>query len=195
VGIVIAGYIGAAFFGLVFGTKPVERRAWWRLLGVAAVSVFIGPSTVALVQAIGPLDGHHLALAAAGAFLCFTVGSVAVGLQSALGVVGTGVSILLFVVLGNPSSGGPYATELLPGLWRTLGPYLPTGAGVDLVRNLAYFDGQAIGRPLVVLTAWLALGVAMVGAFARVRPYGLSMKGDRDRERAPVDAQLAAGAS
>jgi len=83
---------------------------------------------------------------------------------------------------------------VLPGFWRTIGPYLPTGAGVDLVRNIAYFDGQAIGRPLVVLTAWLALGVALVGVFARVRPHGLSTKGDRDRERAPVDAQLAAAA-
>ncbi len=45
----------------------------------------------------------------------FTTGCVAVAFQSALGVLGTVMSMLIFVVLGNPSSGGPYSYELLPG--------------------------------------------------------------------------------
>lgn len=128
VGLVVASYIGAAFLGLVFGTKPVGRRVWWRLLGVGEVAVTVSLLGVALVHAIGPLGGHYLALVAASVLLCLTVGSVAVGLQSALGVVGTGLIIQLFVVLGNPSSGGAYATELLPGFWRAIGPDLPRPA-------------------------------------------------------------------
>lgn len=194
VALVVAGYLGAAFLGLVFGTKPVGARVWWRLLGIVALSLVMAPLAVALVHAIGPLDGHFLGLTGACLLLCLAVGAIAVGLQSALGVVGTGVCILLFVVLGNPASGGAYATELLPGFWRTVGPYLPTGAGVDLVRNIAYFDSHALGRPVAVMALWLALGVALTAAFARARPHGLATKEDRDRQRAEAEALAGAAA-
>ncbi|HEV7177904.1 MAG TPA: hypothetical protein VGN29_20585, partial [Solirubrobacteraceae bacterium] len=48
--------------------------------------------------------------------------------------------ILVFVLLGNSASGGPFARPLLPGLWRTTGGVLPPGAGVDLARSRSASD-------------------------------------------------------
>jgi hypothetical protein len=79
---------------------------WWRLSGIVVLSLVTAPLAVAVVHAIGPLAGHFLRLTCVCLPLCLTVGAVPVGLQSALGVIGTGVSILPFVVLGNPPSGG-----------------------------------------------------------------------------------------
>jgi hypothetical protein len=194
VGLVVAGYLGAAFLGLVFGTKPVGRRVWWRLAAIGVIALLMGIFSTAIVNALGPLRGAYVPLALAGILLCFAVGNLAVGLQAAFGVLGTGASILLFVVLGNPSSGGPFATELLPGFWRGIGPWLPTGAGVDLIRNIAYFDSNATARPVAALVGWTAVGMLLVAAFARVRPLGLGMKSDRELETAQAEAMSAAAA-
>jgi hypothetical protein len=180
-GLVVANYIGAVFFAFVFGAKPVGRRVWWRILGVGIMALALGVGEVGIVNAIGPLRGHYLALVLVGLLLGTSVGTVTVGLQSLFGIMGTSVAILLFVVLGNPASGGPYATELLPGFWRTIGPYLPAGAGTDLVRNVVYFDANATTRPLLVLFVWLALALAVAALSTRTRPLGLQMQSDRAR--------------
>ena len=193
IGLIVASYIGAAFLGLVFGTKPVGRRVWWRLLGVAEVGLAVSLLGIALVHAIGPLNGHYLALVGASLLLCLTVGAVAVGLQSALGVLGTGLIIQLFVVLGNPSAGGAYSIQLLPGFWRTIGPDLPNGAGVGLIRNIAYFNGHATGRPLIVLAIWLLIGIGLASVFSMLRPRGIPFKVDQDQE-AEAAALIAASA-
>jgi len=175
-------------------TRPAAARVGTRHRHRRAPAPAWGLLSVALVHAIGPLRGHYLALALAGVLLCFAVGNLAVGLQAALGVLGTGTAILLFVVLGNPSSGGPFSTDLPPGFWRAIGPWLPTGAGVDLIRTIAYFDGNATARPVAVLAAWMVLGILLAALFARVRPLGLGMKADHELETAQAEALSAAAA-
>ena len=46
-----------------------------------------------------------------------------------LGLLGIGVVILLFVVLGSPSSGGVQPAPLLGSFWGAIGQALPPGAG------------------------------------------------------------------
>jgi hypothetical protein len=172
-GIVVASFIGATTFSMFFGLKAPGGRIWWRILGFVVMALSLGLGEVGIVNAIGPLRGHYLSLALVGLLLGTTVGTSTVALQALLGLLGNGVAILLFVVLGNPASGGPYATALLPGFWRTVGPYLPAGAGTDLVRNISYFDANAITRPLVVLFAWLAVALALAALSTRMRrPFG-----------------------
>ena len=182
VALVLAGYMGAAFIGAAFGVKPAGRRIRARIAGIAVLALVVSSLGIAIVHAIGPLGGHYFPLVGVSMLIVLTVGCVAVALQSALGVLGTLMSMLIFVVLGNPSSGGPFSYELLPGLWRTVGPYLPTGAGVDLVRNISYFSGNSIGRPLTVMAIWLAVGVTLVVVFSRSRPHGIAMQRDRVAE-------------
>jgi hypothetical protein len=113
------------------------------------------------------------------------VGWSTMAMHAALGTAGTGVAILVFVILGNPSSGGPTAHELLPGFWRAVGPLIPTGAGVTGIRNIAYFPAASLGGPLLVLLVWAALGAAVALAF-----------GDRPARGDPeVEAAMAAAAA
>jgi hypothetical protein len=179
VALALAGYMGAAFLAGAFGVKPVGRQIRARIGAIATLALVVSSLGIAIVHAIGPLAGHYLPLVGVSMLVVLTVGCVAVAFQSAMGVLGTLISMLIVVVLGNPSSGGPYSYELLPGLWRTVGPYLPTGAGVDLVRNISYFGGNAVGRPLIVMAIWLAVGITLVVVFARLRPHGVAMQRDR----------------
>ena len=182
--VMIGNYIGAVFFALAFGVKPVGRRVWWRLLGVSIIGLILALGEVAVVYAIGPLQGHYVALVLGSLLLGLSVSFITVGLQSFLGIVGTTIAILVFVILGNPSSGGPIPTQLLPGIWRTIGPYLPEGAGTDLYRNVAYFGSHNLTRPLLVMFAWLTMGFVLVLASVRAQSHGLQMKDDFDRQEA-----------
>lgn len=49
---------------------------------------------------------------------------------------------LLFVVLGNTSSGGAVAPPLLPPFYAFVGWFLPPGATVDIIRGAVYFRHQ-----------------------------------------------------
>jgi hypothetical protein len=182
--IMIGNYIAAIFFGLAFGVKPVGRRVWWRLLGVSAVGLVLALGEVGVVYAIGPLGGHYVPLVLGSLLLGLSVSYITVGLQSFLGIVGTTIAILVFIILGNPSSGGPIPNQLLPGIWRTVGPYLPEGAGTDLYRNVVYFGGHDLTRPLLVMFTWLFVGVVFVLASVLTRAHGLQMKDDFDRQQA-----------
>ncbi len=164
-GWLVGGYVGATVLGLARGGSPRGRRdAGRRLLVLAAYAAVSGLlGTLVVQQLVGVLDGNTLALAAVGALLVFATGAATAALQSLLGIVGTALAILLFVAIGNPASGGPLATELLmPSLWRTLGPLLPPGAGTTLVRNITYFDANALAGALWVLVAYAALGSLLV---------------------------------
>ena len=100
-----------------------------------------------LRASFGVFSGHLVALCAIAALTIFSSGIATAGIQAAAGPAGTGLVILVFVILGNAASGGPFARPLLPGLWRTIGGILPPGAGVDLARSALFFDGARIRGP------------------------------------------------
>ena len=114
----------------------------------------------------------------------FASGAATGGIQAAAGPAGTGLVILVFVILGNAASGGPFARPLLPGLWRTIGGVLPPGASVDLARSALFFDGARIAGPILVLVGWAALGTALAVAF-----------GGRIVDPVDIEARAAAGAA
>jgi hypothetical protein len=168
VGWVVAGYLGATFLGITFGTQPGRRHTMWRLGGIAVLGLIVGLGGAAIAAEIGDF-GSPFAIGLVGALTIACVGAVTVALQSVLGLIGTGIAILIFVVLGNPSSGGPFPGELLPGLWRVVGELIPTGAATTAVRNLAYFPDASIAGPLIVLGAWLVAGVVVALGLGRRR--------------------------
>ena len=67
---------------------------------------------------------------------------------------------LLFVVLGNTSSGGAVAAALLPQPFSFLSRALPSGATVSLLRSSAYFPAASRLEPLLVLSGWAFVAVA-----------------------------------
>lgn len=94
-----------------------------------------------------------------GALLVFAVAAFTTALESLAGIVGTGVAILLFVVLGNPSAGGPWSFPMEPWPWSVLGPYLPNGAATTAVLQAVYLDAQAMLVPLLIMTGYAVVGV------------------------------------
>jgi hypothetical protein len=159
----IGGYLGGTLLGLVGEPRAKSRaRALARVLALAAYAAGSGALSVLLLdKGIGVMTGHFEALCGIAALSIFAAGAATAGFQAVLGMAGTLLAIVVFVIVGNPSSGGPYARDLLPQFWRVVGEYLPSGAAVDLVRNVLYFGSNDIQTPLIVLGAWAAGGAIL----------------------------------
>lgn len=166
VGWTVGGYLFAALLGMSLGARPATAcGAGRRLLAAVPYAVLSGLGGAAIVgPLLGALNGHFLALSAIGALVVFGAAAMTIAFQVLFGVLGIGVTILLFVVLGNPSAGGAYGPELLPPFWRALSPALPNGAATHAVRHIMYFSGHGITVNLAVLAAY-ALGGALVSVF------------------------------
>src|SRR3954452_515387 len=183
---VFGGYIGATLIGLIGSPRSRStRRAAGRVGALAGFGIVAGIVSVIMLRAsFDVFSGHVIALCAIGALTIFASGVATAGIQAAAGPAGTGLVILVFVILGNAASGGPFARPLLPGLWRTIGGVLPPGASVDLARSALFFDGARIAGPILVLVAWATLGTALALAL-----------GGRIVDPVDVEARTAAGAA
>ncbi|MEV4758073.1 hypothetical protein AB0J86_23555 [Micromonospora sp. NPDC049559] len=134
-----------------------------RLAGLLAYGVLAGLGAVAVWQGwLGVLPGAYLADAAAvGLFALATAATVA-GLGALLGRAGIGLGVLVAFLLGNALGAVNAAPELLPQPWGTVGRWLPIGAGADLIRSTAFFDGAAAARPLGLLAGYAIVGLLLV---------------------------------
>lgn len=171
----VGGYLVASMLGISAGTRPATlRRAAIRLLAMAVYAVVaglggavvVGPVLHALPASVGQLWWI-------GALLVFSTAAFTMALQVLAGVVGIGLAIAVFVVLGNPSSGGVFGWPMLPTFWRAIGPWISTGAATQTVRNVAYFGSHNTRTHLLVICAYLVLGVLvalLVPALKRHRP-------------------------
>ncbi len=169
VGWIVGGYLGATFLGLIFGTQPGRRHTVWRLGALGILALITGFAGAAVANGIGDWNASLFSLGLVGALTVAAVGAVTVALQSVLGLIGTGLAILIFVVLGNPASGGPFSAELLPGLWRAIGQLIPTGAATTALRNLAYFPDASVTGAVLVIAIWLVAGVVVALALGQRR--------------------------
>lgn len=161
-GWVIAGYLGATMLGLAFGNQAEGgARVGLRLATLALLGFVIGLGGTLIAKGIGDVPGPWLGLALLGSLTVAAAGATTIALQSLFGLAGTGLAILLFVVIGNPSSGGPAATELLASPWREIGQVLPVGASVTAFRNAAYFPDASLTAPVATLLLWLVVGGAV----------------------------------
>ena len=183
---VFGGYIGSTLLGLLGAPRSRSHaRGAARVGALGGFGVVAGILSVLMLRAcFGVFAGHVVALCAIAALTIFASAAATAGIQAAAGAAGTGLVILLFVILGNPASGGPFARPLLPGLWRTIGGLLPPGASMDLARSGLFFDGARIAGPMLVLVGWAAFGAAIVIAL-----------GGRIMSMAEAEAEAAAGAA
>lgn len=174
IGWVVSGYLGATAIGLTRGMAASSRKEAAARIGALAVYAAMAGilGTILINGVVGTLGGHGVALAAIGTFVVLATAVATSALETLLGILGTGIVLLLFVVLGNPGSSGPYARELLPGLWRDTGAYLTPGAGTDAIRNVVYFGGSALTTPLLALAGWTLVGAAVMLIVGRTRYSG-----------------------
>jgi hypothetical protein len=168
-GWILGGLLAALALGIAVGTVPRDLdRLGMRLGALAVFSLLLG-----LLGALfaGPVLGvwgkHTFGLWMCGFLITLTAALITTALQSWLGMWGIGLAALLLIVLGVPGAGGTVASALLPGFFRGMHYWIPTGLGTDLVRGLEYFGRNANAWPIIGLTLWsLASIIALVAATA-----------------------------
>ncbi len=135
-----------------------------RIGALALLSIIAGLALAIIASAVGSYDGHFLAVAGIAALTVFGASAVTAFVTSALGgVIGLIVGMSLFVMLGVlAASGGGSAPEFLPDAWKAFGAGLPPRSTIELLRNVNYFDGEAIGTPLAVLGAYAGAGLVLM---------------------------------
>nr|WSY56019.1 ABC transporter permease [Streptomyces sp. NBC_00886] len=171
VGWCVGGYLCASILAISTGARPANpRRAVIRLIVMALVAIVGGLGGAVIIGPIlGALPGSVPALWGLGALITFAVGAATLALQGVFGIVGIGLAILLVVIAGNPSAGGAFPLPLLPPFWNAIGPAMPPGAGTWVARSIAYFKGNAVTGPLLVLSAWALAGIVVTLLAATLR--------------------------
>jgi hypothetical protein len=145
---------------------PRTRRSWRRgVAHLATLSLYAVGSAAAVLWSMtwfGVGEGADRA-----EMLCiFSLISLAVtgstaGAVALVGPAGALVGAFYFTI-GTVISGASILPEFLPAFGRELGEHLPTGAGVQAVRDNLYFPDAPIGGHLIVLVLYAALGCLIV---------------------------------
>lgn len=163
IGWMVGGYLVASLLGVAKGTRAHSLpRATARVLGLLPYAFFSGLLGALVVdQGLGAITGHFWALVGIGTLVSYAASTVTIAFQAFLGVLGIGLAVLLFVVLGNPSAGGAYQTDVLPTFWRVIGDWLPNGCATEAIRRVVYFDGAGVWPFLLTVIVWAVAGIVL----------------------------------
>lgn len=133
-----------------------------RVIGALTFAITGGLAAAAILQFwLGSLNGAYWTNSGALALTIAATSLSILGLESLLGYVGFGLGAAAMMLIGNPLSGTATAPEMLPGWSGILGQLLPPGAGGQLLRSTAFFDGRGATHSVIVLLTWLTLGVVL----------------------------------
>jgi hypothetical protein len=145
---------------------PRAKRSWRRGLAHVAVLILYAVGSAAVILwsmgwfgvGSGANRGEMLAI--------FSLISLAITASTAgaVALVGPAGALLggAYFALGTVISGASILPEFLPAVGRYVGENLPTGAGVQAVRDNLYFPQAPIRDHLVVLGLYAAIGSAIV---------------------------------
>ena len=168
-GATILGFVTT--FQLRANARPLPLPPWLVFTGGLAI---LGSLVLVLLvtKVLHALDPPVLEAWGVLALQMITASAVAALLSVLVGKWAILPTWLLFVVLGNTSSGGAVAPALLPEPFRFLSRSLPTGATVSLLRSSAYFPDASRLEPLVVLLSWAVLSVGALLLASRLLHRG-----------------------
>jgi hypothetical protein len=178
--LVLATLISSVVAGALTGMM-MPGAGWATRVTVLAVYAIgagvIGTATAAWL-ANGYGDGIWAAMALV-ALLSLAVSSVVAASARLLGAAGVGLSVLVVVLLGLVSSGGPLGRAFLPDTYRAIAPWLPVEPAIDAIRGALFFGGAGITTPVIVLVVWAMVGIA-----------GIALLGAREMRR-PAETRIA----
>jgi hypothetical protein len=164
--LIIAGVLGSSIMYMVTQGRPLGVR----LASLLALGVGAGlMAALATNIVVGAFSGHFLAVWGVASLFVLALAFPIAAFQVILGIRGTAVGLLVFLVIGNPASGGSTAPELLPGFWRAVSQVLPPGAATTSMRDVVYFHGHGTRNALVVLAIYAIVGAAATIILYRVR--------------------------
>ncbi|WP_393101832.1 ABC transporter permease [Streptomyces sp. LN325] len=147
----------------LIATSGAQMSVWRRLIDLLAACAATSLAAYLVAEGLlGALPHEHVATWGALSLTMLAISATSVGLITLIGPAGIGLSAALMVFVGNPFSGITSAPELLPKAVGDIGQWLPPGAGANLLRSTAYFDGAGSGGHIAVLVLWSTLGLAAV---------------------------------
>ena len=168
----IGGVIMASIIALVL----VFRPAWRQIMALIVVSATAGLGAYLIAQGfLGALPHDAVATWAALSLTLLAIAAPLAGLIALTGAAGLGLGIALMIFVGNPFSGVTSAPELLPAPVGAIGQWLPPGAGANLLRSTAYFNGHGASGHITVLVVWIVLGLAAI-AVGHHAPVGFAAR-------------------
>jgi hypothetical protein len=141
-GCILAGYLLAASLSNARPARDIPRRTLWRFGSTVPYAGVVGLGAALIADPLlRAITGHFAALWGIGTLLVLAAATIA--FQSILGFLWIAATIAALAVLGSPSVDGAHPYQMRPGFWRTIGTWLPNGAGVDAVRRLVYLAATA----------------------------------------------------
>jgi MFS family permease len=161
---------------LAFGNQLISRigprlNELWHLAMIAVYAIIIAAVATAIADAlIGALTGATWAIFGIGALLAFASAVMSAAATRWVGGIGYLVVLLLFVPVGISSSGTTLGPHMITPWYADLGKALPPGSAQPAIRNVTYFNGNAIIDPLLVLSAWALAGVIALVLAANLHP-------------------------
>jgi hypothetical protein len=170
VGWVVGGYLLAAAIGLFIGAPTSLRQAATHvgvLFGYAVISGALG--ALITTHVLGTFAGHWFPLWLLGTGVVFGTAVFTLGLRAAIGVLAVPLAIAVFVILGNPSAGGAFGSNVIPTFYAAIGRWITPGAGTEGVRSIVYFDDVGAGAPALTLALYALLGLALLFGFTARR--------------------------
>ncbi|MEV5477392.1 ABC transporter permease [Streptomyces sp. NPDC052207] len=154
-GLVLAGYL----FGIMTYQLAPGIALARRLAGLATFGAVGGLTVASIVSAYGAMPAPFLGVAGLVALVALAVGASTMVLVRGLGVAGSSLAAVVFMTIGNATSGGSLPANFLPSWLRPFASALPVGAGVRAVNGLAYFHGDGVLSGIAILTAWALAGI------------------------------------
>ncbi|MEV0116642.1 ABC transporter permease [Streptomyces sp. NPDC050844] len=185
--LVLTGVLSAIL--IVMLSKP----GMLQLGGLLTAAALAGVCGGLIVQSwLGVVDGNWAVNASVMGLTVFAISVMSAGSAALIGRAGMVCVSLLMVFLGNPFAGVSSAPEMLPEPAGWIGQMLPPGAGGNLLRGTAFFDGAAGAAPLTVLLVWAGLGVT--GVLFGIRRSGAEPVGD-DEPAPSRDVEFSRGSA
>ncbi|MGN2641846.1 YhgE/Pip domain-containing protein [Nocardia takedensis] len=137
---------------------------------MAVVAALVSGIYVLVAHTLGmPLE-EPLALYLYGAFAILAVGVTGLSILAAIGSAGLLVNLILFIILGLPSSGGTVPIEATPRYFGWLSNFEPMHQVFLGIRSILYFDAQleaGLARAAWMTLLGLCLGLILGATVSR----------------------------
>jgi hypothetical protein len=165
--LIIVGILGSSMIYLVTRKRTLAVR----LTALVALAAGAGVLTALVTNVVvGAFAGRFLAVWGVATLFVLAMLMPIAACQVLLGLPGTGIGLVVFVVVGDPSAGGSTAPQLLPSPWRDISQALPPGAAVTAIRDVVYFQGYGAARALITLGIYAVAGAIAAVIVHRLRP-------------------------
>ena len=193
--LILAGFTGATIinslvdsnlgfvpteYGPLYIARETTRMSRLQVLtlkwGITVVmSMIVSALYLWIATGLGMPAPRALLLWEYGALAISAVGITSLAVMSIFGAAGLLVNLIVFIVLGLPSSGGTIPIEATPKLFEWLSTFEPMHQIYLAVRAIVYFDGRAgaglahgVTMTLVGLAFGLIVGAAVTWTYDRV---------------------------